>query len=1178
MRKPAIVSLLCLVGICALGLMVRAQHGNTEWWASNGGRKASDQTLLGAAATGSSIAKVSDNERKASVVHGFARLPMAFEPNLGQSNKQAKYVARGEGYTLFLTPAEAVLALGGGRTVKRCDRLPDGIASAECRAAGELRLRLVGANPEPGFVPVDELPGKSNYLISRDPANWHVNVPNYRKVAERGVYSGIDLVYYGTQQQLEYDFVVSPGADPRAIGIAIEGSKKLRIDAQGEVVASLDDGDVRLKKPVAYQEADGGKQTVTANYVMRRDGRVAFRLGEYDPSHTLVIDPILSYSTYLGGSNIDGANAIAVAPDKTAFITGGTFSLDFPTAHPLQPNHGGPDDFDRDAFVAKLSADGSTLLYSTYLGGKNEDAGNGIAVDAFGDAYVTGTTLSPDFPVTPGSFNTLCGGDGQCGASFNPNHLIVSNAFVTKLNPEGSALIYSGFLGEYENVKGQAIAVDANEIAYVTGQVGPNGVPTVPIVPPNTPPPPFPITGSAFQPAFGGGATDVFVSKISSAGSQIQYSSYLGGSDEEIGYGIAADGNSNLYVTGLTYSSNLPTVNPLQPTYGGAGDGFFAKVNTNAPGPSSLAYSTFLGGSNLDQGNGIAVDGTGIAYITGVAGTGALPFSTASICGNGVAAGPCGGTADAFVAKMDATKTGAASLLYFTYFGGSLADTGNGIAVDSSGNAYVTGLTVSTDFPITAAVFQPKYGGGNADAFVAQIGPSGSTLVYSSYLGGTNTDTGLGIAVDSASATTGAAYIAGQTCSQDFPLANPLQAAPGGNCDAFISKVEILAGLEMNPGGLVFNGQSLNTTSQPQIVTVTNGDVPETLGSITITGANPGDFTQTSACGSSLAPGAQCTISVTFTPQASGIRKAQVNVPCPTCGTSGITYVLNLSGTTSTLTLSAANLAFGQQQVGVAGTAQSITATNNGTVPITFTSITASGDFAETDNCTKVSLQPTTNCVISVTYSPTTAGSSVGALTLTDNAPGSPQVVLLTGTGFGQQSDFTFSAAPTSAEVPAGKFAQFKLTISPVGGFAQPITLSCNGLPKATSCSATANPVTPSGTTTVTVTVNTGLRTLVPSGRPMNVEPPRAMRIANSWLALLVALLLITTFFSLRGSRNPAAAGLVVAIVVILLSVACNGGGQASSPNGTPAGTYQIGITGTSGTLSHTATVTLQVK
>jgi len=365
-------------------------------------------------------------------------------------------------------------------------------------------------------------------------------------------------------------------------------------------------------------------------------------------------------------------------------------------------------------------------------------------------------------------------------------------------------------------------------------------------------------------------------------------------------------------------------------------------------------------------------------------------------------------------------------------------------------------------------------------------------------------------------------------------------------------------------------------------VTITDGDAPQTLGAISITGDNPGDFTQTNTCGSSLAPGAHCTVSVTFTPQAGGIRKAQVNVPCPTCGTSGITYVLNLTGTTSALTLSASDLAFGQQHVGVTSSPLPITATNDGTVPITFSSITASGDFAETDNCTKVELQPTTNCVINVTYTPTTAGSSVGALTLTDNALGSPQVILLTGTGFGQQSDFTFSATPTSAAVPAGKSAQFNLTISSIGGFAQPISLSCSGLPAAASCAATANPVTLSGTTTTTVTVivNTGLRTFVPPGRPISVQPPRAMSIFNlGWLAVLTLLLATTALFSFRA-RRVAAMLVPVALVVIIIfmSVACNGGGPAGAPAGTPAGTYQIGITGTSGVISHTATVTLQVK
>jgi hypothetical protein len=1193
MRKAAISTLLCLFGILVLGLMVRARDENARN-ARSIARVISGRAPSEAIATATNIAKPTEGQRSAKVVHEYAKLPMGFEPNVGQANDQAKYLARGEGYTVFLTPGEAVLGLRNGTRTKPRDLTRDSVSSPERRPGDTLRIKLVGANTEPAFAGIDELPGKSNYLKGNQSANWHVSIPNYRKVAERGIYSGIDLIYYGTQRQLEYDFVVSPGADPRIIQLAIDGPKKLHIDAQGELVASIEGGEVRLKKPVAYQDIDGGKQTVAANYVLRREGGVAFRLGKYDSSRTLVIDPILSYSTYLGGSNIDGANAIAVAPDKTAFITGGTFSTDFPTVHPLQANAGGPSDLPQDVFVAKLSADGSALLYSTYLGGKNQDVGNGIAVDAFGDAYVTGATLSPDFPVTPPDvLNPDCGGDGQCGATFNPNRLIVSNCFVTKLNPAGTALIYSTFFGEYENVRCQAIAVDANQIAYITGATGPN-LPVTVVPPPPVLPPPFPITGNAFQPTFGGGDKDAFVAKISATAETIEYASYLGGSDEEIGYGIAVDSSANAYVTGLTYSTNFPVVNALQSTYGGAGDAFFAKVNTDGSGTSSLLYSTFLGGSNLDQGNGVTVDTNGLAYVTGFVGAGKLPFTTtASLCGvtPGSAAVPlppgtfCGGNADVFAAKIDAGKSGAASLSYFTNFGGSLADSGNGIAVDSSGKdplcisgpcAYVTGSTVSPDFLLSpVAIFQPQFGGGNADAFVTKIDSTGATLQYASYLGGTDTDTGYGIAVDA----TGAAYVAGQTCSLDLPLANPVQAAPGGNCDAFVSKVEILHGLELNPAGLVFTGQSLNTTSQPQVVMLTNGDVAQTIMSVAVAGTNAADFAETNNCGSSLAPGAQCTISVTFKPQAAGIRKAQVDVACPTCGSTGITYALNLTGTTSTLTLSAANLAFGNQQLGVAGTPQSITATNEGTVPLTFSSIVASGDFSETDNCTKAPLQPTTNCIINVTYTPTTAGSSVGALTLTDNAPGSPQVVLLTGTGFGQQSDFTFSAAPTSAAVPAGKSAQFNLTISPVGGFAQPITLSCSGLPKAASCSSTtANPVTPSGPTTVTVIVSTGLRTFVPAGRPMGVQPPRAVSIGNSgWLALLAALVLgATALFGIRGRR--AAAMLVLVVVMICVSASCNGGGHAGAPSGTPAGTYQIGITGTAGVISHTAPVTLQVN
>ena len=1164
MRKSVFsVSFICLAGACALA-----------------GAAAMAPRLLhrrAASANRSSQGK-QESERK------YGQLPLAFEQNAGQAGSGAAFVARGNGYALLLERAGIELALRRSALDAKQSRSVENPRAARHVSEGSIEMSLEGSDSAAKFVALDELPGKSNYLIGNDPKKWRTNVPTYRKVAERGVYPGVDLVYYGTQRQLEYDFVIAPGADAGRIRLNVRGAGKLRIDANGDLVIALANGEVRFNRPVAYQRSASGKQIVSSEYALSGAHSVEFRVGQYDRSRELVIDPILSYSTYLGGTNIDGANAIAVAPDGTAFIAGGTFSLDFPTAHPLQPNHGGPDDFDRDAFVAKLSADGSTLLYSTYLGGKNQDVANGIAVDSLGDAYVVGTTISPDFPVTSLSFNPSCGSDSGCGSKTCSPGLFVSNAFVSKLNPAGSGLVYSGFLGEFENVEGQAIAVDENQIAYVTGATEFNPLPQGAACGP------FPITGNAAQPNFGGGATDAFVTKITAAGSQIQYSTYLGGDDEDIGYGITADSTEDAYATGVTYSATFPQLNGEQAVYGGAGDAFLSKLNTKLVGAGSLAYSTFIGGSNLDQGNGIVVDPNGIAYITGLVGSSLPAGTTASFCASSAAtsiptspAVSCGGNGDAFVAKIDATRSGSASLLDMFNLGGSAADSGNGIAVDSAGNIYVTGSTVSSDFPVKSGAFQPAYGGGNADAFVTAFDNAGSTTLYSSFLGGTNTDIGYGIAVNttlpSASPTFTPAYVAGQTCSLDFPLANPEQPASGGNCDAFVSKIEILDGLELNPTGLVFNGQSLGTTSQPQIVTVTDGDAAQTTGAITITGNNPGDFAETNTCTNAINPGGQCTISVTFTPQASGIRKAQINVPCSTCGSSGITYVLNLTGTTSTLTLSASNLSFGSQQTGLASAPLAITATNTGTVPITFTSIVASGDFAETDDCIKAPLQPTTNCIINITYTPSSAGSSVGALTLTDDAAGSPQVVLLTGTGFGAQSDFSLSIQPPSASVSAGKAAQFELMVTAFGGFAQPVTLTCGNLPKAVTCQGSANPVTPTQNgTPVTIQINTGLRTMVPIAKPVRFEPPAGMRLTDLMVALLLMALAVTAFTLRRKPRLAARTVLVLAMTGALLSMACAGGDPPGQVPGTPAGTYQVAITGTAGNVQHTAIVTLQVN
>ena len=1243
---------------------------------------------------------------QARAMGAYGKLPLAFEANRGQTDSRVRFLSHGSGYSLFLTPNEAVLALQTGRTQKppwKANGSLHAIGSGGFAAPAVLRMQLVGSNATAGLMGVDELPGKSNYFIGNDPAHWRTNVPNYRKVAEDGVYPGINLVYYGTQRQLEYDFVVAPGADPRAIRLAFQGADHLRIDSQGNLIASVRGGEVSFERPIAYQEAlDGAKQQVVVRYIIKGRRNVAFEVGKHDPNRSLIIDPILAYSTYLGGSSIDGANAIAVAPDGTAFIAGGTFSSNFPTAHPLQPNAGGPSDFPQDAFVAKISADGSSLLYSTYLGGESTDIAYGIAVDSLGEAYVAGTTDSPHFPTTPTSINTLCGADGKCGATWNTQGFTVNNGFITKLNVEGSALIYSGFIGEYDNVQGLAVTVDSAQNAYVSGEIGPNIMETVPLVPPATPPPLFPIVhgfettiGNNGNP-YGGGDTDAFIVKIDASGSDILYSSYLGGSNEDVGYGIAVDANANAYVTGITYSSDFPTSGgALQSTYAGAGDAFLTKVNTNQTGAASLAYSTYLGGTGLDQGNGVAVDASGNAYVAGLTTSRAsslpfkipgTPFQSDCMLDSGVCEG------DAFVAKLDPALSGLGSLVYFTYLGGSLADSANGIAVDSNGDAYVTGSTASTDFPTAGTVFQTTYGGGNADAFVTELNPTATApLVYSTYLGGSNTDSGTGIALDEADAsscvasggeTVCDAYVTGQTCSFDFPLANPLQPNYGGNCDAFISKVSLLEGIALNPGGLLFPSQSLGTTSQAQTVTLTNGDNSQTITSISVTGTNAADYAETSSCAispSTLAPGTQCTITVTFTPQAAGVRKASVEI---IDSAPGSPQYITLTGNTSTVGLSASSLAFGNQPVGVASNSLPLAVTNNGTAPLTISAVNSSGAFSQTNNCTTAPLQPTTNCVIDVTFTPTAPGPSTGALTIVDNAEGSPQVVLLTGTGVaapavslsttnvtftpvvvgttsnpqsvtmsntgsgaltitsiivtgdfaqtntcgtslavgasctisvtftptvagsrtgsititdnaanspqivslgGGGSDFTVSVAPATASVIAGNSVSYTITVTPFFGFNAKVTLGCSGAPREATCSLSPPTVTPDGTNpiTATVTVTTTVRSMPPPRSGPNLNLPRLFkRVRPTWFLWLLLLLTLVASQAMARRRGVLLRLALVTGLVLLWAACGAGGSQVDVPNGTPAGSYFLTLTGTSGTpaISHSTTASLSVK
>ncbi len=598
-----------------------------------------------------------------------------------------------------------------------------------------LRMKLVGANPEPRIQGLEELPGKSNYLVGSNPEKWRTNVPTYARVLYTEVYPGVDLVYYGIQGKLEYDFIVAPSANPDTIRLTFEGAEKLDVDAQGDLLLHTQVGPVLFKRPFVYQQTGADSQEIYGSYVVAADRQVSFQLGAYDATRPLIIDPVLVYSTYLGGSGVEAAfSDIAVDPAGNAYVTGVTRLGDFPTANPLQQASGGFED----AFVTKLNPTGSALVYSTYLGGSSIDLGVSIAIDPIGNAYVAGYTASPDFPTLNALQATLGGG---------------LDAFVAKLTPDGTALEYSTYLGGSGNDPSFDIAVDSAGSAYLTGLTESADFPAAN---------PLQLNCVALR--------DAFVTKLNPTGSALVFSTYLCGSGNDIGRGIAIDSAGNTYVTGHTGSANFPTVNPFQPAFaGGIDDGFITKLN---PTGSALVYSTYLGGSGFDQLHGLATDPAGNAYVTGY--TGSADFPTVDPLQQ-----PALAVTDAVVAELNP----AGGLIYSTYLGGSGTDRGSGIAVDAAGNVYVTGHTESADFP-TVNPLQLNYAG-LRDVFVTKFNSTGSSLVYSTYLGGSDDDNGKNIAVGSDDNV----YVTGLTRSTNLPTANPLQPANGGGSDSFVARI-----------------------------------------------------------------------------------------------------------------------------------------------------------------------------------------------------------------------------------------------------------------------------------------------------------------------------------------------------------------------------------------------------
>jgi hypothetical protein len=684
-----------------------------------------------------------NDARRLQISRSYGQLPLVFEANLGQTDSQVRFLSRGSGYGLFLTPTEAVLVL------KRPEMSPAGGAPATKPGLPAIsavptdqvvvRMKLVGGNHAPTVSGLQELPGKSNYFLGNERTKWRTGIPHYARVRYDEVYPGISLIYYGNQQQLEYDFVVAPGANPGSVRLQIEGGAGIRLDRDGNLVLKTSVGDLFQRTPLVYQETEGVRRTVPGRYVLKARGEIGFQVDAYDRSRPLIIDPMLTYSTYLGGTDIESGVGIAVDASGNAYVTGITLSTNFPTVGtPSQGDHASPGIFD--AFVTKLDAT-SALVFSTYLGGNGDDRAQAIAVDPAGNAYVAGYTWSANFPTAgPPSQPALSG---------------PWDAFVAKLDST-SALVYSTYLGGSESDFGYDVAVDVAGNAYVSGVTGSTN---------------FPTAGTPSQPTKLG-EFDAFVTKLDPI-STLVYSTYLGGSGTDSGQSIAVDATGNAYVSGITISADFPTAGPpSQPANAGGNDVFVTKLDVS----SAIVYSTYLGGSSQDYPYDIAVDEAGNAYVTGS--TESTNFPTA---GAPLQAAHAGGFTDAFVTKLDATS----SRVYSTYLGGSGGDYGSGIAADADGNAYVTGATSSSDFPTAGSPFQGA-NAGNGDAFVSKLNQT-SALVYSTYLGGTNFDGASGVSVDSV----GNAYLSGTTGSTDFPTAGiPSQPAyAGGASDAFVAKL-----------------------------------------------------------------------------------------------------------------------------------------------------------------------------------------------------------------------------------------------------------------------------------------------------------------------------------------------------------------------------------------------------
>jgi hypothetical protein len=1058
-------------------------------------------------------------------------LPMFFEPNQGQTDPRVKFLARGSGYGLFLTADEAVLEVQSRSKVEtqlavsRSANPPSGagkLAAAgskpEAPVTSIIRMHLEGANPAPKVAGSDLLPGKSNYFIGNDPANWRRDIPQYARVNYEAVYPGVDLVYYGNQGQLEYDFRIAAGADPGKIALKFDGASP-RLE-KGELVLSTLAGDVRFHAPNVYQQDGSKRRTVEAGFRRLADNVIGFQIGSYDHNRELVIDPTLFYSTWFGSG---GESNVQVAVDQNGFnvyLAGSTTSATFPTVNAIQSTLKGT----QNIFISQLNptaAGNAQLVFSTYLGGSGTDTAAGVAVDSnAGSIYVAGTTTSSDFPHTPNAFQQAPEEAGTHG-------------FLSKISLllGQESLTYSTFISGNGTDTVTGLAIDHSNDAFLTGTT--TSTDTVSNG--------FPATSNGFQTASNDvGATQFFASKINtgaSGPSSMVYSTYFGGgypaAPTTVGGGIAVDTSGNMYFTGASNfwgiagpagqppfpllaaqqtcldqpGANANCTNPAP----SALDAFVAKINPTLVGTGGLQYSTFLGGSGDDVGLAIAVDSASNAYITGETFSGdwntpptLTPFQAAN-----------NGSGDAFIAKLGNLTAGIYPITYFTYLGGSGEDIGHGIAVDSVSAAHVTGVTNSPDLLVLDQISdQPVYGG-LGDAFVALILTTASGRPtnppvgdYLTWLGGSGFDEGTGIALDNFNAT----YVAGDTQSGNFPTVNPYQPGLAGTRDAFVSKLTALSSF-----AYINNSPTVSPT-------------PAEMGSqetFTFTWLNSGEagnnviFTGTL---SGTGPGAGYTFdSATTTPGGA----------CPTPGANGLL----------------------QCSIGA------VPANSNLIVTVVLTPI----------------CQSQNQCPTALSVAPTLTANGL----TTPFASASVAV-----------DDFalTPSPSPGSQTVTAGNSTSYTVSLSACnsGGNCGP---NSNGATYTNSISMSAS-VTPA-TSTITTSFTTTPVTISGSGpttSTFNVSTqPRPVSSGNLWhRGPIYATWIPVGGLSLIGlgvgasrRRRRWIAGSLLGLIagIVLLQPAC--GSSSSAPantGGTPAGTYTIKITGSSGSDSKNAFVTLVVN